>query len=143
MRHFVSYLHPRNLFLINGSTESHELLSEAATTGSQSLRQTGRVLCPVKQEKVELLDQLDYLGVVLEKQLMSRPEWKKSSLIEAAWAGDQFQISEDSPGLIKMLLLNSKNPESSNRTGLYIGDCNLSITKKKVETLGMRTAFQE
>eukprot|EP00210_Caulerpa_lentillifera_P007784 g7428.t1 len=143
MRHFVSYLHPRNLILINGSTESHELLSEAAKTGSSFLRQTGRVLCPVKQERVELLDQLDCFGVVLEKQLMSRLEWKKSSLIEAAWAEGQLQISEDNPGLIKMLPLNSKNPESSNRTGLYVGDCCLSTIKKKVETLGMRTAFQE
>lgn len=140
MRHFITYMQPRNLILINGTTESHRIYSEVV---KGVLRNTGRVFCPDKEQRIEILDQLDCFGVVMEKELVQNLEWKNSGLTEVAWIEGELQISAEEPSMIKMIPCKTEIPRSGKKTGLFAGDCRLSTIKKKMESVGMKTVFQE
>ena len=102
MQHFLSYIQPRTLILVNGSDTMHDAYRQIATGSCPQLRSAGRVLSPKRGEKIELDGDLSSYEIAVNRDLIKKARWQQSGHhMHLAWI--QGQMHRPDPSKVRQI----------------------------------------
>ena len=93
MVHFISFIQPRNLILINGSASTHAEFKRIALDACPHLSAQDKIFCPQEGEEIELDEDLNSFRIVINKELFKNAQWKETGGAQLTWLRGELHQS--------------------------------------------------